>query len=181
MLSAFESSGLTIGCTVLYPEQFDALRRTCDCEKSMIESLARCIKWHASGGKSGSAFLKTLGMRKFMDLRFALTFDPDDRFIAKEISRAELQTMETFAPAYFDYMSSSLTAGVCGSCFAAVLSLTISAAPNVTRQDIWMLQSHIQNHKSLRAGKTENHTDEPRCDGKPILRSPILQGSPCLT
>lgn len=59
---AFESGGLTIGCTVLYPEQFDALRRTYDCEKSMIESLARCVKWNATGGKSGSAFLKTRGM-----------------------------------------------------------------------------------------------------------------------
>lgn len=59
--SAFESSGLTITCTILYPEQFDALRRTYDCEKSMIESLARCVKFNASGGKSGSAFLKTKG------------------------------------------------------------------------------------------------------------------------
>ncbi|OCH90065.1 hypothetical protein OBBRIDRAFT_731550 [Obba rivulosa] len=91
---SFESGGLTISCTVLYPEQFDALRRTYDCERSLIESLARCIKWDASGGKSGSAFLKTL----------------DDRFIAKELSRAELQAMETFAPAYFEYMSSAVTA-----------------------------------------------------------------------
>ncbi|KAJ7103100.1 hypothetical protein B0H15DRAFT_810942 [Mycena belliarum] len=91
---SFESGGLTISCTVLYPEQFDALRRTYDCEKSMIESLARCVKWDASGGKSGSAFLKTR----------------DDRFIAKELSRPELQAMETFAPAYFDYMSSAVSA-----------------------------------------------------------------------
>lgn len=60
-ISAFESGELTISCTVLFPEQFDALRRTYDCDKSMIESLARCVKWNASGGKSGSAFLKTLG------------------------------------------------------------------------------------------------------------------------
>ncbi|GAW06573.1 1-phosphatidylinositol-3-phosphate 5-kinase [Lentinula edodes] len=91
---SFESGGLTISCTVLYPEQFDALRRTYGCEKSMVESLARCIKWNATGGKSGSAFLKT----------------KDDRFIAKELSRPELQTMETFAPAYFDYMSSAVSA-----------------------------------------------------------------------
>ncbi|KAJ7361225.1 hypothetical protein DFH08DRAFT_368712 [Mycena albidolilacea] len=91
---SFESGGLTISCTVLYPEQFDALRRTYDCEKTIIESLARCVKWDASGGKSGSAFLKTR----------------DDRFIAKELSRPELQTMETFAPAYFDYMSSAVSA-----------------------------------------------------------------------
>ncbi|KAG5645340.1 hypothetical protein DXG03_006402 [Asterophora parasitica] len=85
----FESGDLTISCTVLYPEQFDALRRTYDCEKSMIESLSRCVKWNASGGKSGSAFLKTR---------------------AKELSKPELQTMETFAPAYFDYMSSAVSA-----------------------------------------------------------------------
>ncbi|KAF5384947.1 hypothetical protein D9615_001145 [Tricholomella constricta] len=90
----FVSGDLTISCTVLYPEQFDALRRTYDCEKSMIESLSRCVKWNASGGKSGSAFLKTR----------------DDRFIAKELSKPELQTMETFAPAYFDYMSSAVSA-----------------------------------------------------------------------
>lgn len=102
-----------ISCTVLYPEQFDALRRTYDCEKSMIESLARCVKWNASGGKSGSAFLKTLGAKfHSSDQPPFLNLKTDDRFIAKEISRAELQTMETFAPAYFDYMSSSLTAGV---------------------------------------------------------------------
>jgi hypothetical protein len=58
---AFESDGLTISCTVLYPEQFDALRRTYVCEKNMVESLSRCVKWNASGGKSGSAFLKTQG------------------------------------------------------------------------------------------------------------------------
>ena len=62
---AFESGGLTISCTVLYPEQFDALRRTYDCEKNLVESLSRCIKWNASGGKSGSAFLKTRGKHRF--------------------------------------------------------------------------------------------------------------------
>ena len=36
----------------------------------------------------------------------------DDRFVAKELSKAELQTMETFAPAYFDYMSSAVAANV---------------------------------------------------------------------
>ncbi|KAJ3845538.1 hypothetical protein F5878DRAFT_599054 [Lentinula raphanica] len=90
----WESGSLLISCTVLYPEQFDALRRTYGCDRSMVESLARCIKWNATGGKSGSAFLKT----------------KDDRFIAKELSKPELQTMETFAPAYFDYMSSAVSA-----------------------------------------------------------------------
>lgn len=65
-LSAFESGGLTISCTILYPEQFDALRRTYGCEKSIVESLARCAKWNNNGGKSGSAFLKTLGELQYI-------------------------------------------------------------------------------------------------------------------
>ena len=68
--SAFESSGLTITCTIFFPEQFDALRRTYDCEKSMIESLARCVKFNAGGGKSGSAFLKTKGSAAALRTRF---------------------------------------------------------------------------------------------------------------
>ena len=36
----------------------------------------------------------------------------DDRFIAKELSKAELSAMATFAPAYFDYMASTISAGV---------------------------------------------------------------------
>jgi 1-phosphatidylinositol-3-phosphate 5-kinase len=111
---AFESGGLTISCTVLYPEQFDALRRMYDCDKSMIESLARCVKWNASGGKSGSAFLKTLGKKKKKEPCTSTyrAIPPDDRFIAKEMSRTEFQTMETFAPTYFAYMCSAVSANV---------------------------------------------------------------------
>jgi len=74
---------------VFFADQFDALRRNCGIEHSFIESLARCRKWDASGGKSGSAFLKT----------------HDDRYIVKEISRLEMDAFLRFAPAYFDYMA----------------------------------------------------------------------------
>jgi len=90
----------------------------------MIESLARCVKFNTSGGKSGSAFLKTKGSSTVLFTRvLSLKNCTDDRFIAKEISRAELETMETFAPAYFDYMSSSFTAGV------RLLPITLSPVP----------------------------------------------------
>ena len=121
-LTAFESGDLTITCTILYPEQFDALRRTYDCDKIMIESLARCIKWKASGGKSGSAFLKTRGKSNHTLLCSSNLQWPmlaDDRFIAKELSRAELETMTTFAPAYFDYMSSAVMSKVRRSQFCS--------------------------------------------------------------
>ncbi|CAE6450888.1 unnamed protein product [Rhizoctonia solani] len=92
---SYQSGDVTVTCKVLYAEQFQALRRSCGCDQIMIESLARCVKWDASGGKSGSAFLKTR----------------DERFIAKELSKREVDDMETFAPLYFNYMSSALSEG----------------------------------------------------------------------
>ena len=53
------SIGLTL--KIFFAEQFDALRRHCDEDGFFVESLARCFKWNASGGKSGSIFLKTRG------------------------------------------------------------------------------------------------------------------------
>ncbi|KAK8858596.1 hypothetical protein IAR55_002825 [Kwoniella newhampshirensis] len=83
----FESGASTIFCRIFFAEQFAALRSACQCEDSFVESLARCVQFDAAGGKSGSAFLKT----------------KDDRFIAKEISRLEMDALTKFAPAYFEY------------------------------------------------------------------------------
>ncbi|WWD18488.1 hypothetical protein CI109_102940 [Kwoniella shandongensis] len=83
----FESGASTIFCRIFFAEQFAALRSACQCEDSFVESLARCVQFDAVGGKSGSAFLKT----------------KDDRFIAKEISRLEMDALTKFAPAYFEY------------------------------------------------------------------------------
>lgn len=57
----FESGSSTISCRIFFAEQFAMLRQSCQCEDGYIESLARCAKFDASGGKSGSAFLKTKG------------------------------------------------------------------------------------------------------------------------
>ncbi|CDS08877.1 hypothetical protein LRAMOSA10238 [Lichtheimia ramosa] len=76
-------------CKVFFVEQFDALRRNCGCHESYIHSLADCVKWDSSGGRSGSAFLKTA----------------DDRLLMKQVSRFELDAFLRFAPAYFHYMS----------------------------------------------------------------------------
>ncbi|QRV97609.1 1-phosphatidylinositol-4-phosphate 5-kinase [Ceratobasidium sp. AG-Ba] len=92
---SYQSGDVTVTCKVLYAEQFQALRRSCDCEQIMIESLARCTRWDASGGKSGSAFLRTR----------------DERFLAKELSRQEADSLGKFAPLYFEYMSSALSGG----------------------------------------------------------------------
>ncbi|KAJ3057965.1 1-phosphatidylinositol-3-phosphate 5-kinase [Rhizoclosmatium hyalinum] len=52
---------------VFYAEQFDALRRNCGFEDGFVHSLSRCVKWEATGGKSGSAFLKTRGLLKIIE------------------------------------------------------------------------------------------------------------------
>ncbi|BEJ13748.1 hypothetical protein CspHIS471_0309220 [Cutaneotrichosporon sp. HIS471] len=87
----FEAGSSTISCRIFFAEQFAALRLACQCEDGFIESLARCAKFDASGGKSGSAFLKT----------------KDNRFIVKEISRYEMDALTKFAPAYFEYTSTA--------------------------------------------------------------------------
>jgi len=55
--------GVNIFCRVFFLDEFESLRRRCglDGDGGFIESLARCVKWESSGGKSGSAFLKTKG------------------------------------------------------------------------------------------------------------------------
>lgn len=104
---------MAISCVVFCAEQFEALRKTCQCDHTVVESLARCLKWDASGGKSGSAFLKTRGMFSILtaDENTNPSFS-DDRFIAKEISKSELDSMLNFAPAYFDYMSNAIASKV---------------------------------------------------------------------
>lgn len=73
----------------LYASQFRHLRdRWCTSEVDFIASLSRCRSWDAKGGKSNSLFAKTV----------------DDRFIVKEIKRAEFDSFLKFAPSYFEYM-----------------------------------------------------------------------------
>ncbi|KAG0346509.1 1-phosphatidylinositol-3-phosphate 5-kinase [Podila humilis] len=79
-------------CKIFYMEQFHALRKSSGCEYSYIQSLARCMKWDATGGKSGSSFLKTR----------------DDRFIVKQLSKVELEAFIKFAPHYFQYMHQAI-------------------------------------------------------------------------
>lgn len=67
-------------------------------------------------------------------------FRKDDRFIAKELSKAELQTMETFGPAYFEYMASAISGNV--SSFSLEVSSVLNQlfiAPHLTCQGVWLL------------------------------------------
>ncbi|KAF9970864.1 1-phosphatidylinositol-3-phosphate 5-kinase [Actinomortierella ambigua] len=90
--SAFMDGSTMLYCKIFYMEQFHALRKSSGCDYSYIQSLARCMKWDASGGKSGSSFLKTR----------------DDRFIMKQLSKVELEAFIKFAPHYFQYMHKAI-------------------------------------------------------------------------
>ena len=57
----WDDQSIRCSVRVFFADQFDALRKNCGCEQLFVESLSRCVKWDALGGKSGSAFLKTKG------------------------------------------------------------------------------------------------------------------------
>jgi 1-phosphatidylinositol-3-phosphate 5-kinase len=56
----------------------------------------------------------------------------DDRFIAKEVSRLELDALTKFAPSYFEYMKQSIQHNVSLGIFVRT-SLVLSAFPFLQR------------------------------------------------
>lgn len=85
----FQEGSANLSCKIFFSEQFDAFRKQSGCDDHYVQSLSRCVKWDSSGGKSGSAFLKTL----------------DDRLVVKQLSQSELDAFVKFAPSYFEYMA----------------------------------------------------------------------------
>jgi hypothetical protein len=57
----FSDGSTRFFCKVFFSEQFEALRQNCGFSEKYITSLASSVEWDSSGGKSGSAFLKTTG------------------------------------------------------------------------------------------------------------------------
>lgn len=93
--------------TCYYAKRFEALRRTCcPSELDFVRPLSRCKKWGAQGGKSNVFFAKTL----------------DDRFIVKQVTKTELESFIKFAPAYFKYLSESISTGS-PTCLAKILGI----------------------------------------------------------
>ncbi|KAF2304224.1 hypothetical protein GH714_028660 [Hevea brasiliensis] len=93
--------------TCYYAKRFEALRRICcPSEFDFIRSLSRCKKWGAQGGKSNVFFAKTL----------------DDRFIIKQVTKTELESFIKFGPAYFKYLSHSISTGN-PTCLAKILGI----------------------------------------------------------
>ncbi|KAK6787195.1 hypothetical protein RDI58_015720 [Solanum bulbocastanum] len=113
----------------LYASQFRQLRdRWCTSEVDFIASLSRCRSWDAKGGKSNSLFAKTV----------------DDRFIIKEIKRAEFDSFLKFAPSYFAYMD-QCHAKRNQTCLAKILGIyQVSVRPRggkETRHDLMVMEN----------------------------------------
>ncbi|KAL5572283.1 hypothetical protein UlMin_021880 [Ulmus minor] len=93
--------------TCYYAKRFEALRRICcPSEIDFIQSLSRCKKWGAQGGKSNVFFAKTL----------------DDRFIIKQVTKTELESFIKFGPAYFKYLNESISTRS-PTCLAKILGI----------------------------------------------------------
>ena len=97
-LSAVSAEQITtFTITSWFPKQFHAVRlHYCGGDYDFIQSLSRCNKFEATGGKSGSTFSKT----------------KDGRFILKYVSKKELEMFERFGRNYFRYMAASAFHGV---------------------------------------------------------------------
>ncbi|PKA57101.1 Putative 1-phosphatidylinositol-3-phosphate 5-kinase FAB1D [Apostasia shenzhenica] len=99
------SKRLSVIC--IHAKQFCDLRRICcPSEMTYISSLSRCRKWDAQGGKSKAFFAKSM----------------DDRFIIKQIKKAELVSFLKFAPDYFNHITKSLSTGS-QTCLAKILGI----------------------------------------------------------
>lgn len=93
--------------TCYYAKGFEALRRMCcPSELDFVRSLSRGKKWGAQGGKSKVFFAKTL----------------DDRFIIKQVTKTELESFIMFGPAYFKYLTESISTGS-PTCLAKILGI----------------------------------------------------------
>ena len=59
----FSDHAAKFSCKVYFAEEFHQLRQVVFSygEERFIRSLARCVKWQARGGKSGSSFCKVVG------------------------------------------------------------------------------------------------------------------------
>ena len=92
-----------------YAPQFSALRQLSveGGEKSFLTSIGRCKPWLAQGGKSNVFFAKTL----------------DQRYIVKQMNRAEKQSFLEMAPEYLVFFSKAFQASSSDprTCLAKIL------------------------------------------------------------
>ncbi|KAL4529056.1 hypothetical protein Ndes2437A_g03576 [Nannochloris sp. 'desiccata'] len=96
--------------TAYYAPHFAALRQLCISggESAYLASIGRCVPWSAQGGKSNVFFAKSM----------------DDRYVIKQLTKSEKQSVLEYAPEYFKYVGASGGEGQGGkSCLAKIIGI----------------------------------------------------------
>lgn len=97
----------------------------------------------------------------------------DDRFIAKEISRLEMDALTKFAPAYFEYTRKAFRGQVSRDLHREIRDCADvdRLATKCARQDLWFLQDWLSKCHHWTVDE-----DERPDYGKSFLRQAILKG-----
>ncbi|KAK9274873.1 hypothetical protein L1049_022127 [Liquidambar formosana] len=158
--------------TCYYAKRFEALRRICcPSELDFIRSLSRCKKWGAQGGKSNVFFAKTL----------------DDRFIIKQVSKTELESFIKFAPAYFKYLSESISSGS-PTCLAKILGIYQVTSKHLkggkeSRMDVLVMENllfkrNVTRLYDLKGSSRSRYNSDSSGSNKVLLDQNLIEAMP---
>uniref|UniRef100_A0A0R0F852 1-phosphatidylinositol-3-phosphate 5-kinase n=1 Tax=Glycine max TaxID=3847 RepID=A0A0R0F852_SOYBN len=158
--------------TCYYAKRFEALRRTCcPSELDFVRSLSRCKKWGAQGGKSNVFFAKTL----------------DDRFIIKQVTKTELESFTKFAPAYFKYLSESISTGS-PTCLAKILGIYQVTSKHLkggkeTKMDVLVMENllyrrNIRRLYDLKGSSRSRYNPDTSGSNKVLLDQNLIEAMP---
>ncbi|XP_027333448.1 1-phosphatidylinositol-3-phosphate 5-kinase FAB1A isoform X2 [Abrus precatorius] len=158
--------------TCYYAKRFEALRRTCcPSELDFVRSLSRCKKWGAQGGKSNVFFAKTL----------------DDRFIIKQVTKTELESFIKFAPAYFKYLSESISTGS-PTCLAKILGIYQVTSKHLkggkeTKMDVLVMENllyrrNIRRLYDLKGSSRSRYNPDTSGSNKVLLDQNLIEAMP---
>ncbi|XP_050368282.1 1-phosphatidylinositol-3-phosphate 5-kinase FAB1A [Argentina anserina] len=158
--------------TCYYASQFEALRNACcPSELDFVRSLSRCKKWGAQGGKSNVFFAKTL----------------DDRFIIKQVTKTELESFIKFAPAYFNYLSDSISTRS-PTCLAKILgiyqvSTKHGKAGKETKMDVLVMENllfrrNVSRLYDLKGSSRSRYNADTSGSNKVLLDQNLIEAMP---
>jgi 1-phosphatidylinositol-3-phosphate 5-kinase len=158
--------------TCYYAKRFEALRGIClPSELEYIRSLSRCKKWGAQGGKSNVFFAKTL----------------DDRFIIKQVTKTELESFIKFAPAYFKYLSESISTKS-PTCLAKILGIYQVATKQLksgkeTKMDVLIMENllfgrTVKRLYDLKGSSRARYNPDSSGSNKVLLDQNLIEAMP---
>ncbi|KAJ7980516.1 1-phosphatidylinositol-3-phosphate 5-kinase [Quillaja saponaria] len=158
--------------TCYFAKRFEVLRRSCcPSELDFVQSLSRCKKWGAQGGKSNVFFAKTM----------------DDRFIIKQVTKTELESFIKFAPAYFKYLSESISSGS-PTCLAKILGIYQVSSKHLkggkeTKMDVLVMENllfrrNITRLYDLKGSSRSRYNPDTSGSNKVLLDQNLIEAMP---